>query len=130
VPGDTENRLFEKADGCRATCDNRQDLRAPLAILLGAPRPAAAWFREALTIGPARSFPRVEDAKIKALPGAYLGVLPISTANSVCQPPSAITPQMGGSIKLVSLLGNHDLEAAGYTHDGLSRDDIYFLMSN
>ena len=44
-----------------------QDLKAPLAMLLGAPPPAPAWFREALTIDPARSFHRVEGAQIEAL---------------------------------------------------------------
>jgi pimeloyl-ACP methyl ester carboxylesterase len=44
-----------------------QDLKAPLAMLLGASPPAPAWFREALTIAPARSFHRVEGAQIEAL---------------------------------------------------------------
>jgi pimeloyl-ACP methyl ester carboxylesterase len=44
-----------------------QDLKAPLAMLLGVPPPAPAWFQEALTIAPARSLLRVEGAHIEAL---------------------------------------------------------------
>jgi len=44
-----------------------QDLKAPLAMLCGAPPPAPAWFREALTIAPTRSLHRVEGAQIEAL---------------------------------------------------------------
>jgi pimeloyl-ACP methyl ester carboxylesterase len=44
-----------------------QDLKAPLAILHGTPPPAPAWFRQALTVAPARSVHWVEGAQIEAL---------------------------------------------------------------
>jgi len=43
------------------------DSKAPLAIFHGAPPPAPAWFRQALTLAPARSVHRVEGAQIEAL---------------------------------------------------------------
>ncbi|HXW28160.1 MAG TPA: hypothetical protein VEK55_02260, partial [Xanthobacteraceae bacterium] len=44
-----------------------QDLKAPLAMLNGAPPPAPTWFQEALALPPARSLHRVEGAQIETL---------------------------------------------------------------
>lgn len=44
-----------------------QDLKAPLAMLHGAPPPAPTWFQEALALAPARSLHRVEGAQIETL---------------------------------------------------------------